>query len=71
MCFSRRIQQLPSRTRDPQQQAVKFHNSTFFPSYKPRVYMEDNNEKSDVNSLAASDDLADISVEYNLFLQLH
>ena len=52
-CFSFYTQQLP-RARNTQQQAVKFHNSTFFPSYKPRVYMEENNEKSD--------DLADISV---------
>ncbi|CAB3991739.1 ZZ-type zinc finger-containing 3 isoform X1 [Paramuricea clavata] len=46
------------RVRSTQQQAVNFRNSTFFPSYKPRVYMEDND---DVNSLASSDDLADIS----------
>jgi hypothetical protein len=52
------FQQLPRST---QQQAVSFRDSTFFPSYKPRVFMEDN-EKSDVNSLASSDDLADISV---------
>ncbi|XP_028394726.1 ZZ-type zinc finger-containing protein 3-like isoform X2 [Dendronephthya gigantea] len=51
--------QLP-RARSSQQQAVSFRNSTFFPSYKPRVYMEDN-EKSDVNSLEWSDDLEDIS----------
>ena len=56
--FSLCIQQVP-RVRSTQQQAVNFRNSTFFPSYKPRVYMEDND---DVNSMASSDDLADISV---------
>ncbi|XP_046845354.1 ZZ-type zinc finger-containing protein 3-like isoform X2 [Xenia sp. Carnegie-2017] len=48
------------RYRNTQQQAVSLRNSTFFPSYKPRVYMDDN-EKSDAVSMASSDDLDDIS----------
>lgn len=49
------------RNTQQQQQVVSFRNSTFFPSYQPRVYM-DENEKSDVNSPNTSDDLGDISV---------
>lgn len=69
------------RNAQQQQHVVSFRNSTFFPSYQPRVYMDDN-EKSDGNSIATSDDLADISddetipeelrstKEYQEFLQI-
>ncbi|KAK3700080.1 hypothetical protein QZH41_015038, partial [Actinostola sp. cb2023] len=39
-----------------------FRNSTFFPSYQPRVYMDDNRDDDDEWSLAFSDDASCLSV---------
>jgi len=39
-----------------------FRNSTFFPSYQPRVYMNDNRDDDDESSIAFSDDASCISV---------